>query len=195
MRSHAGTSNGQVRMATGPRARRRVAAVLLAGAAVTTLVGCSARPGVAAVVDDRTITQDDVSATQQDLRVLIPDLDAGSVVSAMVAAPYYIDAAAQNGVGVSSEEAREFLELNLDARQAEDAASGAPAEMGDGAVEVIRFTLAAQNIETLPDAQQILQGVSEQIGEADLEINPRYGELDAFGEIVPIALPWLVPAS
>lgn len=163
-------------------------AVVVALAAVLVLGGCSASPGAAAVAGDRTISQDDLERTQRDLGTVIESPGASAVLMAMVVAPLFIEAAADNGVGVSEEDARTLI------TQSAVAAGIDPVpELGDGAVEVIRFTLAKQEIDGLPDAADVIAGVDQQIVDLHVEVNPRYGDLNLETQrIEPLALPWIV---
>jgi hypothetical protein len=59
---------------------------------------------------------------------------------------------------------------------------------------VARFTLLQQGLRELPDAQEVLAGISEELTELDVDVNPRFGELDfAGGGITPVVHPWIVP--
>lgn len=174
--------------ARAARPRRRTA-VLAAAAALGALVlaGCGVQPGVAAQVADRVITQDELERTREDLSQFVQGADAGAVLVAMVVGPLFVDAAADAGVGVSRDAARTVIAETT-------AASGAPApEVGEGVVEVIRFTMAVQNLQALPDGAEILAEVDESIGGLDIDVNPRYGQFDALaGAITPEAEPWIV---
>lgn len=158
-------------------------------AAVALLVGCSAQPGTAAVVDGRTISQADLDRTHADLTQIIPQLDARTTLVALMVGPYFIEAAEENGVGVSESQARDFAEQNA-------AAAGVESAFGDGAVEVLRFSLAAEQLGGLPDGQAVVAGVEDEILAADIDVNPRYGDLDpATGQLVAEAPSWLVGAG
>lgn len=161
-------------------------AAALTGAAV--LAGCSATPGVAARTDDRSISQERLEQTQRDLSTIVAEPEAGPVLLMLVVAPIYIEAAAENGVGVSEDEARTVIEEN-----AIQAGLDPVPEFGEGAVEVVRFTMAAQAVQGLDDADEVFADIQEQVGALDLDINPRYGTLDTTQmSIAPEPLPWIV---
>lgn len=171
-------------------ARKRTAAGVALVVALT-VGGCSVSPGAAAVVEGRPISQSELEETHADFRRLVPEADAGQVLVAMIVAPLFIDAAADNGVGVSAQQAAAFIQERA------AATGGDPsAEYSDGVLEIIQFSLAAQNLQSLPEGGEILTDVATSVEEMDIDINPRYGELDtASGSIVPLARPWIVQGA
>ncbi|HEY3436046.1 MAG TPA: hypothetical protein VGK35_00040 [Actinotalea sp.] len=201
MRSKVHSSEGRQVDGSARRSSRALAgvtALVLVGAAL--LGGCSARPGVAAVVGDRTISQSELETAQKDLLTVVAKADASNVLSALVAAPFFIDAAAENGVGVSADEARAAIEKEQVSAQASAGSdAGAPATvvtpvpLGDDAVQIIQFSMALDKIRTLSDADTIITGVTDKIAATHLDVNPRYGQMDpGTGSITPLALPWIV---
>lgn len=160
---------------------KRIWAGVVAGVLAGGLAGCSVHPGVAAIVGDRTITQEHLEDAAADLGYSPTD-----TLFLLIAAPYVIDAATDNGVGVSVADARSGLEAR--ATQA-----GTQARAGAGAIEVWRFALAVDNLQGLPDGGAILADVESEVFGLELVINPRYGELDrTTGEISAAPLPWIV---
>ena len=160
----------------------------VAGAAVVLAIalsaGCTAHPGVAAVVDGRTITQDYLEDASADLQK-----DPAWTLSLLVAAPYYIEVAEDNGVAVSTQEARTAFEEAL-------ADAGKATAISDGAVEVMRLVLATQAVSDLPHGAGILSETEARVLELDMEINPRYGDVDpATGEIARTTSPWIVSSD
>lgn len=167
---------------------RKAAALVAALTGAAVLAGCSPTSGVAARTDDRSISQERLEQTQRDLSTIVAEPEAGPVLLMLVVAPIYIEAAAENGVGVSEDEARTVIEQN-----AIQAGLDPVPEFGEGAVEVVRFTMAAQAVQGLADADEVFAGIQEQVTALDLDINPRYGELDTTQmSIVREPLPWIV---
>jgi len=160
---------------------------LLGGA----LVGCSVSPGDAAVVAGRHISQDYLDATARDLRPLLSDPSPSSVLSVLVVAPTFIDAAAEQGVGSSPDEAMALLEQSA-------AAAGldpVPA-FGDGAVEIALFSLAMQDLQALDDGADVVAQIQALAAGLDVTVNPRYGVMDpATGQISPTTPDWIVPVA
>lgn len=168
---------------------RKAAALVAALTGAAVLAGCSAAPGVAARTDDRTISQARLEQTQRDLSTVVADPQAGPVLLMLVVAPIYIEAAAENGVGVSEDQARAVIEQN-----AVQAGLDPVPEFGEGAVEVVRFTMAAQAVQGLEDGgAEVFADIQQQVDDLDLDINPRYGELDLTQmSITRQPLPWIV---
>lgn len=166
-----------------------VVTAVVAGAAL--LGGCSPSPGTAAVVGDRTITRAAVEQTVADLTVLDPATEGRAVLVRAILAPYLIDAAAENGVGVSEDEIRTVLDdlaVSVGVTQIPDWSAGT--------IDDIRSRTALTDLQELPDAGEILAGVAEEILAADIDINPRYGELTAGTLEIREAVPtWIVPVA
>jgi hypothetical protein len=152
------------------------------------LGGCSAQPGAAGVIDGRTISTDTVEQTVREVEPVLNGAEPANVLGSLLLAPYYIEAAEENGVGISTEETRGMLD--------EAAASlGVPAtDWSRSSIDLVRFFLAAQNLQTLDPA--ITAAVQEELAAADIEVNPRYGTFDEeTGQIVPLDLPWIVDGT
>lgn len=163
--------------------------VLVALASLALLAGCGVHPGTAAIVDDRTITQEYVAQARADLAAIRISVEATGVLEALIAAPYVIAAAEENGVGVSAADVRGML---LDADVSEEQAAG----LGDGAIEAFQFSLAYGSIQQLPDAAEILADIAEQLAAADVTVNPRYGEFDEVTGTISATPPeWIVTPS
>lgn len=166
-----------------PRTPRVVAVGLLAGALLT---GCAQAPGTAAVVDGRVITEEALATAVADLERLAPgQLDASTVLVTMAAAPYFLEAAEASGVAPTEEDARAFA-----VQLAEQ--TGGSADIGEGATDVLLFSVASQNLNALPDSEEVLEEVFAELSAADVETNPRRGRLDlATGQLAPLDLPWV----
>ena len=162
-----------------PLTRRGVLAV--AGVAFAALLaGCSAHPGTAAVVDGRAISQDYLDEAYEDANAQGIVIDKPTMLVLIIAAPYFVEAADENGVGVSNGEAREAA-----ATLTEDASRGF--------VEFLRLQLALQNLRNLPDGEGVIVEVDQRVRAIEMDINPRYGELNPeTAEIARPPLPWIV---
>lgn len=162
-----------------PLTRRGVIAV--AGVAFAALLaGCSAHPGTAAIVDGRAIGQDYLDEAYEDANAQGIVIDKPTMLVLIIAAPYFVEAADANGVGVSAGEARAAAETLT-----EDA--------GGGFVEFLRLQLALQNLRNLPDGDAVIVEVDERVRAMEMDINPRYGEFDpATAEIARAPLPWII---
>lgn len=166
--------------------RRTLTWLAAAAACAAALVGCSPAPGDAAVVGDRHISQAYLEQTLVDLEPLLADPVPSNVLSVLLVAPAYIEAAASNGVGVSTEQAMDLLTQNAETAGILDATFGA------GAVEVARFSLAMSNLQGLADGAAVLAEVEEAVLAQPIEVNPRYGVVDqATGVLSATVRPWI----
>ena len=157
--------------------------VAVAAVALVATAGCSVHPGAAAVVDGRTITQEYTQDASEDL-----GLDAGRTLSLLIAAPYYVEMAENSGVGVSADDARTAVHDGLLGEGTDP-----DVQLGDGAIEIVRLVLADQAVSPLPDGAQIRADTDARISGLDMDINPRYGEMDpASGLIGQVPRPWIV---
>lgn len=162
-----------------------LAAVLVA----SSLASCAAQPGTAATVDGRRITQAELEATVADLRPILGDIAASSVLQALIQAPVAIEAASENGVGVSDDDGRGLL-----ATVAENAGVTAPETWSAGAVQIAKSDLSLEALSGLPDAQEVTAELNAAVAAQDIELNPRYGTVDTeTGTVTPITWDWLAP--
>ncbi len=163
---------------------RASAAVVASTVGVLLLSGCAGDPSTAAVVDGRTITRDEVDAAVEDLAAGNGE-GAGQVVWALAVAPLYIEAAEAEGFGISAQEARTALG---DPQQA----GGADGVIADSTVEIARYFISANTLES-EGAGEVLQDVADQVAALEIDVNPRYGDVDLAAETVREgAVPWLV---
>lgn len=175
---------------TWTRTRRRAGrtAVALAAGALL-LAGCSQVPGTAAVVDGRTITEGTLQQATDDLGQLVPQgIPTQQVLINLIAAPYLLEAAAEAGAGVSEAEAVQLAE-----QLAAQAGLDEVPELGDGALDVLRATLAQQKLSQSADPAGAFASFEEDLAAADVVLSPRYGTFDltAPGGIVAPDRPWI----
>ncbi len=180
------------------RMRTRLAVRLVAGAtaAVAGVAGCSAQTGAAAVVDGRAIPIADVHEATEELGPYLQDASPSAVLLLLVAQPTFERIAAENDIGVSTQEAQEVLDGLAAPVEGEEPPAETP-DFGPTSLEVARFTVVQRKLQAHPDGAALLAEVSADLAELDVEVNPRYGEVDfADGSgITPIAHDWLVPAA
>jgi hypothetical protein len=167
--------------------RRRAVgcAVLLLGAVATS--ACSSEGGAAAVVDGRTIPIADLQSATEELGPYLDGATPASILLVLVAEPTVEAVAAENGVAVSQQQAEaQLAALTSDAPDT--------ADFGPAAVTVAHFSLLQQQLNQLPDATAVQDDVLSRLQDLDIDVNPRYGELDfSRGGIAPVQHPWLVP--
>jgi hypothetical protein len=154
--------------------------VALTGVVLVATAGCSVHPGAAAVVDGRTISQDYLQETADDL-----GMEPGQALYLLISAPSFIGAAEVNDVAVSTGDARAALETQLGAE--------ATAELSAGAIEVMRMAMAAQALSTLPDGATLVEETGAAALALPMDINPRYGDVDSeLSQVARPELPWIV---
>lgn len=159
-----------------PRVLRSVGTCLLA---VGVLAGCSAHPGVAAVLTytdgagqrvSVTVDEQDVSDAVTDLSVL--QIDRRSAIIAMLNRPRLEEALKDVGVVVSDAEVETFTKNTFDAVGKEVPSLSA------GAREVMRAaTLDSKQGEMDPElVQQVGEAMNAAARSAQIEASPRYRE-------------------
>ncbi len=173
------------------RGRVLVATAVLAGGAL--LAGCSAHPGAAAVVDGRTIGVDELATASEQLSPIFQGAATQDLLGVLITEPYVTAVAADRGVGVSDQQARDLLRTVTEQALGEEAA--ADAEFGAGALAVARYSLAATALQDLPDAQAAAQEFQERVAEADVEVNPRFGTFEGGVVAAPTLPAWVVGAD
>jgi hypothetical protein len=157
--------------------------------AVGATAACSAETGAAAVVEGDPIPVEEVQRATAQLAPYLDGATPASVLLVLVAEPTVERIAAENGVAVSEQQARQLLD---------DLASETPdaPEFSPSSVAVARFSLLQQALGQLPDAGAVQEEVLAQLEALDVDVNPRYGELDfSRGGIAPVEHAWLVPAA
>jgi hypothetical protein len=167
---------------------RRAARTIGAALAVATLAACAGSPGSAAVVDGRPITESALADAVADWGQLTTAAPA-SVLQELIISPFIVDAAAAAGVGASEEDARDLL-----AREAERAGlDPASLDVGPGLLLVGRRFVAQEQAAEAGVTQAVEAAAIEALGEAHIEVSPRYGTWGDLG-ITALARPWLVGA-
>lgn len=166
-------------------ARRRLAGLGLSLAATgAVLAGCAGQPGVAATVDDRVITESDLARFVSDGEsVLAQEPTADAALSMLILIPWFLDIAADAGAAVSEHDAVDLLEEVLAQTGAEAPEDG----FGTGMIDLARWQLVQTELSSgevlAPDFNAEL---SVLLDEAEIEVNPRYGEFDAeSGSVLP----------
>jgi len=166
-----------------------VAAVIAAGGL---LAGCSGQPGVAAVVDGRTITTSELATAYEQLTPVFAGAGTQDVLGVLITEPFAAQVAAEHGVGVNDDQSLALLRSV--AVQALGEEKGAALEFGPGALAVGRYSLAASALQDLPAAQEAATAYQELVAAADIDVNPRFGQ---FTEDLVVAAPttpsWIVP--
>ncbi len=178
------TRTSSSRPSPAPR-RAALAGTVVAGLLAVT--ACSAaQAGAAAVVDGRRITVQQVSDATSGIKAGNPQLAQGdgldrTVLFFLVISPWVLQAAQDNGVGVSDSEARQLLTKTT--------------SPDPGSVTVLRTFLALQKLQQAQKTEALTQ-VQKDVTAAKPELNPRFGTFDLKQMAVVDAPPnWIVPGS
>lgn len=167
---------------------RRAVPVIGALAVVASLAACSGgQPGAAAVVGDRVVRVSDVDTATRELTDVLQGVTAPAVVGVLVQEPVVVEQAADAGLGVSEEQARDAL-----TQQAEQAGAGSDLAFSAPSVAVMRYVLALGALQQSADEAR-LTDLRDRLADLDVTISPRYGSAEAPG--TPVAYPWLVPTA
>jgi len=169
---------------------RRVT-VLVAVGGLAALAGCSGQqPGAAAIVDGRTISSSEVRDVLTELTPYFQGATTPNVLSVLIQEPVVVQVAADEGVGVSDEDAQALLDQSVEA-------SGGKAgqHFSDASLDVARYSVAYQNLQTKGDAA--LAEVQKRLEAQKVTVNPRFGHLDESDVQVsdPVPWPWLHTGS
>lgn len=161
------------------RTRLRYAVVPVAAALL--LAGCG-RPGTAATVDGRRITDAQVAAMVADLTKLNGSpATPQSAINSMVVSHAVLELATEAGVGVSEQQGRDLLDATV------TQAGGTPWDYSEEILLAAQMEVAVQKADT---------ELSDQIGDAvaalDVTVNPRFGTWDPTAGVQDPSWPWLI---
>ncbi|WP_098469432.1 hypothetical protein [Serinibacter salmoneus] len=152
------------------------------------MTACTQQPGTAATVEGERITQAELAATVEDLDTLNGMAsDPGQVLTSLIFAPVVVTASGDAGVGVSQAEATALLD------EVAATAGLEPWDYAPGTIQIAELQLVSQYTASVA-------GLNEEIAvraaEADVEVNPLYGEWSGASGVQPTQWPWLLePAT
>ena len=159
--------------------RAAVAGAVLGLAAVT--AGCSTHPGAAAVVDGHEISEAELAGAVADFADLF-EVTPADLLNVLVVMAASGDVAEANGIAVSGPDALAALE-----EQGIDTG-----DFTAGGVEVARYIAMVAAAQEHEDVAQIGADLDAARLAADIDVNPRYGELDeTTGSIVEVVPAWI----
>jgi len=141
--------------------------VLVAGL----LAGCAAKPGVAAVADDRTITTAELAETGRALTTLLGGSPpAAQLLQDLVYVPVIISTAEEAGMKVSDAEAVAWL-------TGEFGQPAVEAAEDPGVLAMARLSVILERLEATPD-QVLVAMINRAVEGVDVTVNPRFGVFD-----------------
>lgn len=160
----------------GMKARIAAGLVAIAGLAA----GCSAQPGVAATVDSDTITMTELD----DAMLLGPFFQTPPtpemILNELIESRVVLDVASSNGIGVSHNQAAQFLD-SLDAQDLQQ-----DGDYPEPVLDLVRLIMVKEAVGTSPQAEDIMEEVSETFSEAEIEVSPRFSQWRFSGEEVQV---------
>ena len=171
------------------RARRRsMVGALVAVAAAVTLSACAGQPGAAAVVNGTAISGSDVHTAYQELSPYFTGATTANVLSVLVEEPTVTALAAEQGVGVSPEDAQALLDSVV-----KEATPDEHPTFSEPSLAIARYSVAYTNLQKVADAEAVSTELAQRISALDVTVNPRFGTLgkgNAIGE--PTTPAWIV---
>lgn len=190
-------TSAQVQARTGAAVGRRVVpvrrvavALALVASGAVALTACSGQPGAAAVVDGQVITPTEVQQVLDELGPYLQSATTSSVLTILVQEPAVAAVAEEHGVAVSDSDAQDALSKVA----AADGKDGS--DFSDASLTVAKFSVAYNQLTQLDDADAINDELVARVADLDVEVNPRFGTLDA-GNFVsdPSVRPWIFQES
>jgi hypothetical protein len=178
--------------------------VLAASLALTPLLGaCGTQAGAAAVVGDRRITVGELQTATSEVRSIVQDpsqVNQQLVLGWLIAHPYVVQVASEQGKGVSRQDAESFFTRS----NFTTAAGGTtPSESSVDAVQTAYALSLLTGQDSTPEvAKKSVDEVLADLKAARVTVNPRYGTFDYRWDeqsqtftLSPRSPNWLAPAG
>lgn len=152
----------------------RIKAKLAAGAlfAAALIAGCTPPGGTAAVVNGDVITVAEVDDGMAMAPLFSQPLAPSNVLMTLMQARPMIAAAADLGMGVSADDAADFLD------QIDGSAIRVDGEYSAAVLDITRMQLIVQEAQVAPEGEELFNRLNEFFNTAEIETNPRFGTWD-----------------
>lgn len=161
-------------------------AVLPALALGALLAGCSANPGTAAVIDGEELSEREAQSVAGELSgVFGQPLTTVDAVLNYAYSETFVRVAAENGLTVSDADVQDQL-----AALTEQSGYTPDGEYLPQTMDIVESLMVGGQLQNDPE---LSAQVTEQLGEVDIELNPRYGTIET-GQYAAPAHPWLQAA-
>lgn len=168
--------------------QRRARHTLVLATAGLLLAGCAAQPGTAGSIDGERITQNELEdATSEYVALTGQETEPVVVLNTLLAAEVLPGIAAEHGYALSDGEIEALY-----AEQAAALGAEAPADgYSDAFIDLGRYLFVYSEVAASADAQAVFDEFTAAMADADIAVNPRYGEVNAEGVIEPTSHDWL----
>jgi len=155
--------------------------VLAASLALTPLLAaCGTQAGAAAVVGDRRISESELQTATAEVRTIVGDpsqVNQQLVLGWLIANPYVVQVAAEQGHGVSEQDAQTFF-TRAKFTNAQGGTTPSPASLQAVQTAYALSLLTGQDTSTPDSAKKATDEVLADLKAAHVKVNPRYGTFD-----------------
>ncbi|MFH5824396.1 hypothetical protein [Georgenia sp. AZ-5] len=170
----------------GTRSSRFVA-VLGIMAAAGAVAGCSAQPGTAGVINGVRITESELSDATLEFEALTgQDTAPSAVLTTLMLAQVFQEVGPEHGIAYTDEEVAGLFEQQAALQGAEVPEDG----FSEAFIDLGHYLFGVTELQSSPDAAAVGEKLSTAMNEADIEVNPRYGEA-VQGVVTPVEHDWI----
>lgn len=174
--------------------RSRLALGTTVAVTAALLAGCN-MPGTVATVNGERISQRELGEAMEVRTALYVDPEispatlTNQTLNVMVLGTFLEGVADQHGLSVSDQEA-------IDTVNSVAAATGGQAweaaDFSETQLDFARTVLLINLVNSSPEGAAVIEESIQALGNADIEVNPRYGAVAQGGEIQPAVPEWIV---
>lgn len=163
--------------------RGRALAGLSSLALVAGLGACSAHPGVALKVGDTSYSEADITTSIDQFDAMFGQkVGRSEFVSYLTGAVPIEQMGADHGIVVDDA----TVEAQIEAAKEQQAITEVPDNLNHAMMDILRMQMTIPKLQdAVTDTSQLTQELAQKQAEADVRINPRYGQVSADNQIVP----------
>lgn len=164
------------------RSLRKIA-VLAAAAAV--LAGCAQSPGTAAVVNGERISERDLVDAGQTIAAVFQQEESSAVVlNMLINEPIFTAVGKDHGIEITDQALQEYVTSVIEAEVSDE-------DFTPAGLDLLRVVWVSSQMQGNEDRDAISAELVEAWQTAEVVVNPRYGEFNEQGGLVPIERPWI----
>ncbi|MEV7973335.1 hypothetical protein [Cellulomonas sp. NPDC089187] len=173
--------------------RKRFSALIGAGVLAATLAACSGTPGAALVVDGQATSVAEVQTAYEQVGPIFSGATFGDFVTTLVQQSAYRTVTDDLGVAYSDQQLTELYQETAPSVPGLDPDT----ELTAASLDILRYSVVVTALKQATVEQQaaVQAAVQEELANSDIEVNPRYGQLDTTGTVTPAAYSWIVPTE